>query len=38
MSVFVSGLCGDFDGDSSNEFMLQNGTIGTIEEFAAAWK
>ncbi|CAF3426792.1 unnamed protein product [Rotaria socialis] len=34
----MAGLCGDFNGDSSNDLNTANGVPGTIGEMADSWK
>ncbi|CAF2003035.1 unnamed protein product [Rotaria magnacalcarata] len=34
----MAGLCGDFDGDSSDDLNTANGVPGTIGEMADSWK
>ncbi|CAF3360715.1 unnamed protein product [Rotaria sp. Silwood1] len=34
----MAGLCGDFDGDSSDDLNTANGVPGSISEMAESWK
>ncbi|CAF4434294.1 unnamed protein product, partial [Rotaria sp. Silwood2] len=34
----MAGLCGDFDGDSSDDLNTANGVPGSVSEMAESWK